>query len=67
MRSTFDALTLHGNQGKMYLNTDKTMLYFGMSEFIGMRFMSLINANGDQRIDFDEWYEFFLKVLMGSP
>ena len=28
--------------------------------------MLILNENGDQRIDFDEWFEFFLKVMMGS-
>lgn len=31
------------------------------------RFTCLINSNGDKRIDYDEWFTFFLKVLMGSP
>lgn len=37
-----------------------------MSEFMGDRFTSIINDNGDKRIDFDEWFSFFLKVCMGS-
>ena len=67
LKSVFDNLTSIGNQGKSYLNLDKTKQYFRVSEFIGSRFMTIINANGDQRIDFDEWFEFFLKIMMGSP
>lgn len=67
LRDTFDALTSNGKSGRTYLNIDKIKQYFGMNEFIADRLLTIINANGDERIDFDEWFSFFLKVFMGSP
>lgn len=37
-----------------------------LPELIGMRIMKQMNANGDERIDHDEFVKFFLKMLMGS-
>jgi Ca2+-binding EF-hand superfamily protein len=37
-----------------------------MPELIGSRLVKQINANGDERIDHDEFVPFFLKLLMGS-
>ena len=39
----------------------------GMPDFICERISSQINANGDERIDRDEFIKFFLKAIMGSP
>jgi Ca2+-binding EF-hand superfamily protein len=36
-----------------------------LPELIGERICNQINANGDERIDHDEWIRFFLKLLMG--
>lgn len=37
-----------------------------MPELIGDRMVRLINANGDERIDHDEFVPFMLKVCMGT-
>ena len=37
-----------------------------MPELIGDRIVRQMNANGDERIDHDEFVKFFLKLLMGS-
>lgn len=37
-----------------------------MPELIGDRLVRQMNANGDERIDHDEFVKFFLKLLMGS-
>ena len=37
-----------------------------LPELLGMRVVNLINANGDERIDHDEFVDFFLKLTMGS-
>ena len=37
-----------------------------MPELIGDRITKQINANGDERIDHDEFVQFFMKLLMGT-
>lgn len=37
-----------------------------MPELIGDRIVKQMNANGDERIDHDEFVKFFLKMLMGT-
>ena len=37
-----------------------------MPFLLGARICNLINANGDERIDSDEFVLFFLQLLMGS-
>ena len=51
---------------KDYLGVKKTKQYLNMPEFIGQRIVIQMNANGDERIDHDEFVKFFLTVLMGS-
>lgn len=51
---------------KDYLSANRTREYLNMPFLIGMRVCNIINANGDERIDPDEFVLFFLKLLMGS-
>ena len=37
-----------------------------MPFLIGQRVCNIINANGDERVDADEFVLFFLKLLMGN-
>lgn len=37
-----------------------------MTPLIGDRVTRLVNSNGDERIDHDEFVDFFLKVLIGT-
>ena len=37
-----------------------------MPELIGERIVRQMNANGDERIDHDEFVKFFLVMLMGT-
>lgn len=40
--------------------------YLNLPEVIGDRIVQQINSNGDERIDHDEFIEFFLTALMGN-
>ena len=51
---------------KDYLSVNKTREYLNMPFLIGQRVCNIINANGDERIDADEFVLFFLKLLMGT-
>jgi Ca2+-binding EF-hand superfamily protein len=53
-------------QNRDYLGIQKTKQYLAMPELIGDRLVKQINANGDERIDHDEFVPFFLKLLMGT-
>ena len=57
---------LIGRSNKDYLGCKKTKQYLNMPELIGDRIVRQMNANGDERIDHDEFVKFFLKLLMGS-
>ena len=57
---------LINRQNRDYLTCMRTKQYLNMPELIGDRIVKQINANGDERIDHDEWIPFFLKVLIGS-
>ena len=57
---------LIARQNKDYLSISKTKQYMNLPELIGHRLILQINANGDERIDHDEFVGFFLKLLMGS-
>ena len=51
---------------KDYLSKQATKQYLNLPELLSERIISIINANGDERIDHDEFVEFFLTILMGS-
>lgn len=51
---------------KDYIGCQKAKLYLNMPEYIGQRIVEQINANGDERIDHDEFVKFFLTMLMGT-
>jgi len=53
-------------QNRDYLGIQKTKHYLNMPELIGDRLVKQINANGDERIDHDEFVPFFLKLMMGT-
>lgn len=53
-------------QKKVYLTIGKMKNYLNLPELIGQRIVEQINANGDERIDHDEFVRFFLKLLMGT-
>ena len=40
--------------------------YLDLPELLGLRIVNQINANGDERIDHDEFVDFFLQLTMGS-
>jgi hypothetical protein len=46
---------LIGRQYKDYLGVVKTKHYLNLPELIGDRIVKQINANGDERIDHDEF------------
>lgn len=51
---------------KNYLSTKKMKQYLDLPELLGQRIVHQINANGDERIDHDEFVRFFLQLCMGS-
>ena len=51
---------------KDYLSAMTTLHYLGLPEIIGERIMYQINVNGDERIDHDEFVDFFVQAAMGS-
>lgn len=51
---------------KNYLCTRRMKQYLDLPELLGLRIVNLINANGDERIDHDEFVDFFLKLTMGT-
>jgi len=57
---------LLARQNKDYLTPVRIKQYLNLPELIGNRLVKLINANGDERIDHDEFVAFMLKLLMGS-
>jgi Ca2+-binding EF-hand superfamily protein len=57
---------LLNRSNKDYLSVNKTREYLNMPFLISARVCNLINANGDERIDSDEFVLFFLRLLMGS-
>jgi hypothetical protein len=49
------------NQGRSgYLEVSRLKAYFNLPELIFSRVVKLMNENGDERIDHDEWLAFFL-------
>ena len=40
--------------------------YLNLPPLIGDRIVKQMNANGDERIDHDEFIRFMLRLLMGS-
>ena len=55
------------NRGtKDYLSLAKIKQYMDMPDLVGERICRIINANGDERIDHDEFIKFFAQALMGS-
>ena len=51
---------------KDYLSALTTKHYMNLPDYIGERIIHQINANGDERIDHDEFVEFFVQCCMGS-
>ena len=53
-------------QSKSYISLERLKLYLNLPELLGDRIVRQINANGDERIDHDEFVAFFLKLFMGT-
>ena len=51
---------------KSYLDIKKTKQYLGLPEPIADRICQQINSNGDERVDHDEFIQFFVTALMGN-
>ena len=41
-------------------------MYLNLPELLAQRIVCQINSNGDERIDHDEFIQFFLELFMGS-
>lgn len=57
---------IHRQMKKNYLSINKTLQYLNLPLILTERFVDIINANSDQRIDHDEFVQFFIRLLMGS-
>ena len=51
---------------KEYLSSSRTKQHLHMPEVLANCIVNQINANGDERIDHDEFVSFFMQALMGS-
>ena len=58
--------SLVARDSKDYLSAEATKQYLNLPELLSERIIGIINANGDERIDHDEFVEFFLTIFMGS-
>lgn len=65
LSSVYYGLTVHGG-AKEYLSASKTQLYLNLPYVLAKRVVSQINANGDERIDHDEFVNFMVKACMGT-
>ena len=55
------------NQGRSgYLEVSRLKAYFNLPELIFSRVVKLMNENGDEQIDHDEWLAFFLQLTCSS-
>lgn len=52
---------------KEYLDLQAQKQYLNMPEPLAEAVCRVINANGDERIDMDEFVQFFTTVLVGNP
>lgn len=57
---------LIARQSKDYLGLKRTKQYLNLPEILGERLVRQMNANGDERIDHDEFIKFMICLLMGS-
>ena len=57
---------LINRQTKEYIGVVRMKHYLNLPEIIGERLINQINANGDERIDYDEFVPFFLNLLVGN-
>ena len=64
LSSVFSSLIANGT--KDYMSTPRTKHYLNLPEQLGQTIVGQINANGDERIDHDEFIGFMLQVLMGT-
>ena len=66
LSSVFLNLLERAGGEKNYLHCNKVKEYMGLPEIVGSRIIRLINANGDERIEHQEFVDFFLEFLVGS-
>lgn len=64
LSSVYYGLIKRGN--KDYIGVQRLKEYLNLPPLLGTRVTNLINANGDERIDHDEFVIFFMRVLVGS-
>ena len=64
LSSVYFAMISKGN--KDYLSITKTKSYLNLPELIGDRLVKQMNANGDERIDHDEFVVFLTNLFMGT-
>jgi len=50
----------------LHLTMQVMRQYLNLPELLFSRVLKIINPNGDECIDHDEWLKFFLKLTCGS-
>lgn len=64
LSEVFQALIIR--QSKDYLTLERMKQYLNLPEILADRLVRQMNANGDERIDKDEFVKFMLKMLVGT-
>lgn len=64
LTEVFDNLV--ARQNKDYLNLERMKQYLNLPEVLSDRIVRQVNANGDERIDREEFVKFMLRMLMGT-
>lgn len=62
--SVYKSLVSQGKSG--ILEVSRIKRYFNLPEIIFSRVIKIMNENGDERIDHDEWLSFFLRLTCSS-
>lgn len=63
--AVYQSLVNQGNGG--ILEVSRLKSYFNLPEIIFSRLIIIMNENGDDRIDHEEWLMFFLRLTCSSP
>jgi Ca2+-binding EF-hand superfamily protein len=63
--SVYQSLVNQGSGG--ILEVARVKSYFNLPEIIFSRLIGIMNENGDDRIDHEEWLQFFLRLTCSSP
>ena len=66
LTNVYNSLLNRFNPNKSYIWLESLKRYLNLPELLGIRLVKQINDNNDERIDHNEFVEFFIRLLMGS-